>query len=157
MLASWIALVLAFTIMIRSIGPEYGLSYASAALSCVGLVLVGANLELRPCRQAGVSLAKGRAHGNASIQTSVSQKCGTFLVAGPIAGIASCQVVLVATYYAFGANAVPNALGMAMAAIVFPAFWGITAYMVCMLNQTKKLALILLSVASFSSVLLYFT
>ncbi|MFK7978106.1 MAG: hypothetical protein AB8C02_18380 [Halioglobus sp.] len=140
----WGLLSVATYLSMQVWGAEFGLSYALAAFSGVALALVGVNSVRRPALQEKAS--------SASVQgTTLAQKCITFLAAGPLAGLASCQFTLLS------ASALPgNEINsMAIAAVVFPLLWGLLAYMVCVIAKPVNLAIALSTAATVFSFALY--
>lgn len=129
-------------------GAEFGISYWFAAFTLVALLFVAANSERRP-----VIAENGRSSiiGVATQRASARQKWLTFLAAGPLAGLASCQLTLLVAYVLPG-NEVNN---MAIAAITFPVLWGMLAYVVCAIAGPGTWALALSTAAAIFSIVLY--
>lgn len=140
----WLSLATAIYACIVAWGVEYGISYVLAGITLVALLLVGRNAEVRPNRKDKTSLSSGTA-------TSTVQKLLTFLAAGPLGGIVSCQLTLVLTRILPGTEL----NNMATAAVLFPILWGIFAYLSCLAGRPGRQVTLLIAVAAISSAALY--
>lgn len=143
-LGGWALLVAAICFSIQAWGVEYGTSYALAALSLMGLSLVAVNTERRP-------QALEKVRSDLALPASAFQKWLTFLAAGPLAGITSMHVTL------WVARALPGGEinNMAIAAIVFPVLWALTAYLVCFIRRPVLSAISLTVTAAIACIALY--
>lgn len=131
------------------LGSEFGLSYALAALSVGALGLVALNVQKRPAKPlspAAPELTDQAPPGK------VTRKLLTFMTAGPLAGVASCQLTLVVMH----TLPIAHINGMAAAAMLFPVTWGVLAYASTALNNPARYAVIFSAVAAFCSFVLYF-
>ncbi len=125
-------------------GLEFGISYALAGFSLIALIVVGLNVERRPA-----IIDKG------DIQlkriSSPYQKLLTFLAAGPLAGLVSCQLTLLFASALFDSQIT----SMAAAAIVFPTLWGVLSYLSCLVGNPGRQAVMLCAIAGAASLVLY--
>lgn len=140
----WLLLASAIYALINAWGEEYGVSYALAGITLFALLLVSANAEVRPNKRDKTPLTPGTA-------TSTGQKLLTFFAAGPLSGIASCQLTLALTLILPGTEL----SNMATAAVLFPTLWGIFAYLSCLAGRPGRQAALLIAVTVISSVALY--
>ncbi len=139
----WLLLAVAIYVAVSNWGAEFGISYALAGISLLALLLVGLNCEIRPAK-------RDRAVSNPAGTTSL-HKWLTCLSAGPLAGIASCQITLVAVYFFPGSEM----NRMAAAAVLFPVLWGIAAYISCLMGRPGRQAVALSLVTIATSLILY--
>lgn len=139
----WLLLAVAIYVAVSYWGVEFGISYALAGISVLALVLVGLNCETRPAK-------REKPVSNPDATPSL-HKWLTCLSAGPLAGIASCQVTLMAVYFLPGSEI----NRMAAAAVLFPVLWGIAAYISCLIGRPGRQALALSLVTIATSLILY--
>ena len=141
---AWLLLGVAVYACGQMWGGEFGISYFFAVLALVAWLLVLGGGELRPPRVE-------KAASNVAAGTSTWHKCLTFLAAGPLAGLASCQLTLACTYLL----PATELTRMASAAILFPVLWGIVAAVTCMLGRPGRAAMIFVGIAALSSLSIY--
>ncbi|RLQ23357.1 hypothetical protein DWB85_02045 [Seongchinamella sediminis] len=142
--AGWLLLALSLYSGALAWGWEFGSSYLLAAISLVAVVVLLANSERRP---PGVERTAGGMEGS----SSALHKWSLFLVAGPLAGIASCQLTLLLVLLLPGGE-----IGsMAAAAVLFPVAWALLAFYTCYLDKPARLGTGLLLAALMSSLALY--
>lgn len=144
--AGWLLLALSLYSGALAWGWEFGASYMLAALSLVAVGILLANSERRPAlaeRKAGANSAQGG--------SSAAHKWLLFLVAGPLAAVASCQLTLLLVLLLPG-----DEIGsMAVAAVLFPLAWALLAFYACYQNKPSRLGCGLLLAAVLSSLALY--
>lgn len=142
--AGWVLLAAAIYIGVQAWGAEFGITYVLAAFSLIALMGVALNIERRP-----VVPDKGGIQSNHP--SSTWQKWLTFLIAGPLIGLVSCQLTLLC------ASALPGSevSNMATAAIVFPTLWGVLSYLSCLVGNSSKQAVVLTVIAVATSLALY--
>lgn len=141
---AWLLLGVAVYACSQMWGGEFGISYFFAVLALAAWLLVLGSGELRAPRAE-------KPASNTAGGTSTWHKWLTFLAAGPLAGLASCQLTLAATYLL----PATELTRVASAAILFPVLWGIVAAVSCMLDRPGRAAMVFLGIAALSSLSIY--
>lgn len=145
-LGGWLVLAIAGYVAILAWGLELGISYALGGIALCGGVTVFLNRSVHSLREdkPGNSRAK-------PLASDYGHRWLTFITAGPLAGLASCQFVLACAVVMPGSEITR----MATSAILFPILWGIVAAVSCMFNHPGRQAIIFLLIAALSSLLVY--
>lgn len=138
--AGWLLLVLSAVLWSVSAGVEFGVSYTLLALSIAAWLLIAFNVE-RQTAKAG----NGAVDTATLPATTTSHKLGTFLVAGPLAGIAS--LFACALLVGLAADAASRGNSMVLTAFLFPLVWGAAVVWVCAGDRLGRTAGLLLLVS----------
>ena len=136
----WLLLVLSPVVWSGSAGGEFGVSYALLALSIVAWLLIVFNVERQP-----VKAVNGAVDTATLPATTRWHKLGTFLVAGPLAGIASLLACALLVGLASDADSRGNS--MVLTAFVFPLAWAAAVVWVCAGDRLARTAGALLVVS----------
>lgn len=112
--SGWLSILTAVIVWSLAQGVEYGITFTLLWLAIVAWLMIGKGVERRPQKDPADKLNPA-----ALSKTSLLHKCGTFLVAGPVALIAT--VLLTAAFAGHSPGLLENR--MAVAAIAFPILW----------------------------------
>ncbi|QFU77353.1 hypothetical protein EY643_17725 [Halioglobus maricola] len=138
----WILLGTCLATAVQYWGAEFGLSYSLAALGLLALIPITANYEYKPPKVD---------HSAGGLSSTPGHRWLTFLAAGPLAGIACCQLTLTLVDLAPGSEI----NRMAWAAVGFPSLWGLLMYLICTQRQPVRYALICTALIIACSLYLY--
>ncbi|KZX58100.1 hypothetical protein A3709_18685 [Halioglobus sp. HI00S01] len=139
---AWFLFGACLAISVAHWGAEFGLSYGLAALGLLALIPVLTSYSYKPRKR---DAAVG------GLTSTCGHRWLTFLSAGPLAGIACCQLTLVLVNHGPGSEITR----MAWAAVGFPTLWGLAAYVICMQRQPGRYALICTALIAACSLYLY--
>jgi len=140
----WLIVALALWCWSAAVGVEFGLSLGLAWLSITAWLVI----------------APGASHRERSVEpvarretptTTTTHRWMVFFAAGPLAGLASCQAsLLVVTVLPLNPIS-----GMALAALLFPALWGLACFYTCYEGRPGRHVLLYLVIILLATALLH--
>ena len=147
-LLAWLGgltILLSFTIFIYAQGSEFGIVLAAAYLSIIAWLIIVLNIQIQSTTKRN-SITNQRKSSNPKDKSNRSRNIGVFFVAGPLSLVAS------GTFSMASALLLPleRVNEMAIAALSFPFYLGLSCYLVCMYQKPIRDGLVLLSITLIS-------